>query len=82
MYQIVFVEDDPELAQLIADFLARHDMQVHIEPRGDTARACIEDRQPDLGPAGYHAARAGWAEPLPGVTPTLCRPHHNADGPE
>lgn len=48
MYQIVFVEDDPELAQLIADFLARHDMQVHIEPRGDTARACIEDRQPDL----------------------------------
>lgn len=48
MYQVVFVEDDPELAQLIADFLARHDMQLHIEPRGDTAQACIAARQPDL----------------------------------
>ncbi|MGL4204620.1 MAG: two-component system response regulator RstA [Aeromonadaceae bacterium] len=48
MYQIVFVEDDPELAQLVANFLARHDMQVHIEARGDTALACIEARQPDL----------------------------------
>ena len=48
MHQIVFVEDDPELGRLIADFLARHDMQVHVEPRGDTALACIQSRQPDL----------------------------------
>ena len=48
MYRVVFVEDDPELGQLIADFLARHDMSVHIEPRGDTALQCIEERKPDL----------------------------------
>ena len=48
MYHLVFVEDDPELGQLIADFLARHDMSVHIEPRGDTALQCIEERKPDL----------------------------------
>ena len=48
MYHLVFVEDDPELGQLIADFLARHEMSVHIEPRGDTALQCIEERKPDL----------------------------------
>ena len=48
MYRVVFVEDDPELGQLIADFLARHDMTVHIEPRGDTALRCIEEQKPDL----------------------------------
>ena len=48
MYHIVFVEDDPELGQLIAEFLSRHDMSVHIEPRGDHALACIAAQQPDL----------------------------------
>ena len=48
MYRVVFVEDDPELGQLIADFLARHDMTVHIEPRGDTALRCIEEQKPAL----------------------------------
>ena len=48
MYHLVFVEDDPELGQLLADFLARHDMSVHVEPRGDTALQCIEERKPDL----------------------------------
>ena len=48
MYHIVFVEDDPELSQLIAEFLSRHDMSVHIESRGDRALACIAAQQPDL----------------------------------
>lgn len=48
MYHIVFVEDDPELGQLIAEFLSRHDTSVHIESRGDRALACIASQQPDL----------------------------------
>ncbi len=48
MYRIVFVEDDAAIGRLIADFLSRHDMSVHIEPRGDTALAVIEAQQPDL----------------------------------
>ena len=48
MYKIVFVEDDTEIGQLIADFLGRQDMQVHLEPRGDTALATILQQQPDL----------------------------------
>ena len=46
MYHIVFVEDDLELGQLIAEFLSRHDMSVHIEPQGDRALACIAAQQP------------------------------------
>jgi Response regulators consisting of a CheY-like receiver domain and a winged-helix DNA-binding domain len=48
MLQLVFVEDDPELAGLIADFLLRHEMQTHIVPRGDEAMAAIERLSPDL----------------------------------
>lgn len=47
-YRLVFVEDDAELAELIRDFLSRHDMEVQIEPRGDTALAAIAAAQPDL----------------------------------
>jgi len=47
-YRIVFVEDDPDLAELISDFLARHEMDVVIEPRGDTALATIEREAPDM----------------------------------
>lgn len=47
-YRIVFVEDDPELAGLISDFLSRHDMDVVIDARGDTALATIERESPDL----------------------------------
>lgn len=47
-YRLVFVEDDAELAELIRDFLSRHDMEVQIEPRGDTALATIAAAQPDL----------------------------------
>ena len=36
MNNIVFVEDDPEVGQLIAAYLGKHDLDVTIEPRGDT----------------------------------------------
>lgn len=48
MYKIVFVEDDPEVGKLIAAYLGKHDIDVHIEPRGDTALAAIEQKKPDL----------------------------------
>lgn len=48
MYKIVFVEDDPEVGKLIAAYLGKHDIDVRIEPRGDTALATIDEHRPDL----------------------------------
>ncbi|MBL0472597.1 two-component system response regulator RstA [Aeromonas veronii] len=48
MQRILFVEDDPEIGQLISSWLGRHDMDVILEPRGDMALARIEAEQPDL----------------------------------
>ncbi|WJV51981.1 two-component system response regulator RstA [Pectobacteriaceae bacterium CE90] len=48
MYKIVFVEDDAEIGKLIAAYLGKHDIDVQIEPRGDTALAFIEKQKPDL----------------------------------
>jgi two-component system response regulator RstA len=48
MPKIVFVEDDAEVGKLIAAYLGKHDIDVIIEPRGDTAQACIAREQPDL----------------------------------
>ncbi len=48
MHKIVFVEDDPEVGKLIAAYLGKHDIEVLIEPRGDSAQARIELEQPDL----------------------------------
>lgn len=48
MNKIVFVEDEPEVGQLIAAYLGRHDMEVIVEPRGDRAQAVIMREQPDL----------------------------------
>ena len=47
-HTVLFVEDDAELAALMRDFLARHDLDVIIEPRGDTAAAALERVQPAL----------------------------------
>ncbi|SCK16420.1 two-component system response regulator RstA [Vogesella sp. LIG4] len=47
-HKILFVEDDAELAGLMQGFLARHDLEVVIEPRGDTAHAALEREKPDL----------------------------------
>ncbi len=48
MQRILFVEDDPEIGQLISSWLARHDMEVLLEPRGDLALARALAEQPDL----------------------------------
>ncbi|CBG88219.1 two-component system response regulator RstA [Citrobacter rodentium] len=48
MNKIVFVEDDPEVGALIAAYLAKHDFDVVVEPRGDMAEARIFEVQPDL----------------------------------
>lgn len=48
MNRIVFVEDDPEIGCLITTYLAKHDIEVIVENRGDLAEAVIEQQQPDL----------------------------------
>ncbi|KFD20907.1 MAG: two-component system response regulator RstA [Yokenella regensburgei] len=48
MSKIVFVEDDPEVGTLIAAYLGKHDIDVLVEPRGDTAEAVILREKPDL----------------------------------
>jgi two-component system response regulator RstA len=48
MNRIVFVEDDPDVGKLIAAYLGKHDIDVVVEPRGDTAQAVIAREQPDL----------------------------------
>ncbi|WP_115717869.1 two-component system response regulator RstA [Gallaecimonas mangrovi] len=48
MHRILLVEDDPEIGQLIAGWLGKHDMEVVIEPRGDEALARVTELQPDL----------------------------------
>ncbi len=46
--RILLVEDDERLAGLTAEYLSRNDLEVSIEPRGDTAEARILAEQPDL----------------------------------
>ena len=48
MNTIVFVEDDAEVGSLIAAYLAKHDMQVTVEPRGDQAEETILRENPEL----------------------------------
>ncbi|MGT5327502.1 two-component system response regulator RstA [Escherichia coli] len=48
MNTIVFVEDDAEVGSLIAAYLAKHDMQVTVEQRGDQAEETILRENPDL----------------------------------
>lgn len=48
MNRIVFVEDEPEVGELIAAYLGRHDIEVIVETRGDRAEAVIADVKPDL----------------------------------
>jgi two-component system response regulator RstA len=56
MNKIVYVEDEPEVGQLIAAYLGKHDMDVIVEPRGDRAEEVVV-RKPGSGAAGYHVAR-------------------------
>ncbi|NIF22019.1 MULTISPECIES: two-component system response regulator RstA [Pantoea] len=48
MNKIVFVEDEPEVGELIAAYLGRHDIEVVVETRGDRAEEVIARVQPEL----------------------------------
>ena len=47
MNKIVYVEDEPEVGQLIAAYLGKHDMEVVVEPRGDRAEDVVTRENPD-----------------------------------
>lgn len=47
-YQILLVEDDHELAAMVADFLTPHGFDVSIEGRGDQAVDRIINESPDI----------------------------------
>jgi DNA-binding response OmpR family regulator len=47
-FHVLLVEDDAELASMVADSLAPHGFQVAIEGRGDRAVERIENEQPDI----------------------------------
>ncbi len=66
MNKIVYVEDEPEVGQLIAAYLGKHDMEVVVEPRGDCAEDVVTRENPDTGVAGHHAARKRWYDAMPG----------------
>lgn len=65
MTKIVFVEDDPEVGKLIAAYLGKHDIDVFVEPRGDTAQAVIEHQQPDLVLLDVMLPLQRWDDTLP-----------------
>jgi two-component system OmpR family response regulator/two-component system response regulator RstA len=46
-YRILLVEDDLQLASMIADFLSPYEFDVSVEGRGDTAVQRIMDENPD-----------------------------------
>ena len=48
MNKIVYVEDEPEVGELIAAYLGKHDFEVVVETRGDRAEQTIISEQPDL----------------------------------
>lgn len=48
MNRIVYVEDEPEVGELIAAYLGKHDFDVLVETRGDRAEQTIVNANPDL----------------------------------
>ena len=48
MPRVLFVEDDPDIGQLISSWLGRHDIEVLLETRGDLALARVELRDARL----------------------------------
>jgi DNA-binding response OmpR family regulator len=47
-YRLLLVEDDAELASMVADYLTPQDFDVTIEGRGDLAIARIANEKPDV----------------------------------
>ena len=47
-YRLLLVEDDAELASMVADYLRPQDFDVAIEGRGDLAIARIANEKPDV----------------------------------
>jgi two-component system OmpR family response regulator/two-component system response regulator RstA len=47
-YRLLLVEDDAELASMVADYLTPQDFDVTIEGRGDLALARIANEKPDV----------------------------------
>ena len=47
-YRVLLVEDDAQLASMIADFLTPHGFQVAVEGRGDDAIDRIRNENPDV----------------------------------
>jgi len=48
MYRVMLVEDDPKLALLVSDYLARYEFEVDVVDRGDQALARFQAAPPDL----------------------------------
>ena len=48
MNKLVYVEDEPEVGELIAAYLGKHDFDVVVETRADRAEETIISEQPDL----------------------------------
>lgn len=48
MFRVVLVEDDPKLAGLVSDYLARYEFAIDVVNRGDLALARFAETAPDL----------------------------------
>ena len=45
---ILVVDDDPEIRELLADFLRKHGYEVAVAADGEALFACLEKQSPDL----------------------------------
>jgi two-component system OmpR family response regulator len=48
MFRVMLVEDDPKLAGLVSDYLARYEFAIDVVSRGDLALARFAETAPDL----------------------------------
>jgi DNA-binding response OmpR family regulator len=46
--RVLYVEDDERLARLVAEYLRSHDLEVHLEGRGELVVASVLRLQPDV----------------------------------
>ncbi|PRC93819.1 response regulator transcription factor [Solimicrobium silvestre] len=48
MFRVMLIEDDPKLALLVSDYLARYEFSVVVVERGDQALAQFNECEPDI----------------------------------